>query len=97
MQLQHLCFVIGATAYRKASFDPSIPSLSGYNLHLSGFTCSGTESRLISCGHISGGRYYHNNDAGIKCCEYSQLFVGVIEQYSIPLFTSRKVIGGKIV
>ena len=60
---------VGATAYRKSSFDPSIPSLSGYNLHLSSFNCSGTESRLISCGHTPRNAH-HSNDAGIKCCEY---------------------------
>ena len=63
--------ILGATAYRKASYDPLIPQANG-SVHFTRFNCLGSEQTLMNCTYYYNTYTHHRNDAGIKCCEYTQ-------------------------
>ena len=70
MSSQYITINVGATAYRKASYDPSITAIST-SIHISAFSCSGLESSITDCrySNITYNSFTHANDAGIKCCK----------------------------
>ena len=64
--------ISGATAFSSAYFGDGVGPILLYDVY-----CSGSETKLIDCGHFGLGQHNcdHSDDAGVRCKGTEQTFV----------------------